>query len=735
MGGDMGTWSVNRDDRPFLHPAAWALAAALVVTVAAVVIAGSTVPVLNRPSEHAASGRLARSAMSSPTESTPILGLLQATVPDYAEDRVAGVESVTVSVGWDDAEPAQGSFSSSYMSSIQSEVAVARADGLGVVLDPGLQYPPTWALSLPGGTQFVDQYGDVYSGAASSGDDVVNAVTDMAVRSAEGSYLSWLGSQIAPGEIIAVRQGGGPLGELRYPSGEYGSHTDSYWAYDTSTQAALPASVRGWVPGTGTTSQAQVFLTAYNQNLDDYAIWLNGQFQADFATKELVMLPGWGQRPGGAATAVAALLAPNPPMDEFNQGLDWADLLSALPDAAHSVAYTTYLDAPTVLPTPQLEDPADYLSSLVAGTPVELGGENTGDGTLADLDLCMARAAALGFFIVDWMGQSQLTATASGTDPGGPTLAQVVAAFDAATEAPGSTLTVTTASLPSATVDQPYSAVLADSGGAPPLAWSVGSGALPAGLSLNPTSGAISGIPTSAGRTQFTVGVDDGAGSSATATLAITVSAGEGSQYLTAPVAGMGATPDGGGYWIVDSGGDVETFGDATYFGSMAGQHLNAPILHVVATPDGGGYWLVASDGGIFAFGDAPFYGSMGGRPLSRPVVGISADPATGGYWLVASDGGIFAFGAPFFGSTGSLRLNKPIVGMAGTVDGGGYWFVGSDGGVFAFGDAPFRGSAGSLVLNGPVVGMTAYTVGGGYWLVGADGGVFSFGAPFFGAA
>ena len=39
---------------------------------------------------------------------------------------------------------------------------------------------------------------------------------------------------------------------------------------------------------------------------------------------------------------------------------------------------------------------------------------------------------------------------------------------------------------------------------------------------------------------------------------------------------------------------------------------LNAPIVGIAATPDGGGYWLVAADGGVFSFGDAHFYGSTG---------------------------------------------------------------------------------------------------------------------------
>jgi hypothetical protein len=116
-------------------------------------------------------------------------------------------------------------------------------------------------------------------------------------------------------------------------------------------------------------------------------------------------------------------------MDEFNEGLDWNDLLDALPDASHSVAYTTYLDAPTVRRTLQLEDPANFLATLVAGTSIRLGGENTGNGTVADMELCAKRAKALDFFVVQWMDEAQLMATGAGQDPGGPTLRELGAAI------------------------------------------------------------------------------------------------------------------------------------------------------------------------------------------------------------------------------------------------------------------------------------------------------------------
>jgi hypothetical protein len=54
----------------------------------------------------------------------------------------------------------------------------------------------------------------------------------------------------------------------------------------------------------------------------------------------------------------------------------------------------------------------------------------------------------------------------------------------------------------------------------------------------------------------------------------------------------------------------VFAFGDAGFYGSMAGKSLNGRIDSIAPTPTGHGYWLNACDGGVFAFGDAPFYGS-----------------------------------------------------------------------------------------------------------------------------
>ena len=73
-------------------------------------------------------------------------------------------------------------------------------------------------------------------------------------------------------------------------------------------------------------------------------------------------------------------------------------------------------------------------------------------------------------------------------------------------------------------VGQPFSYALSASGGQPPLTWTA-LGSMPAGLSLNSTTGVISGTPTTAGTSSVAIRVADSAGNSVTANVAITVTA------------------------------------------------------------------------------------------------------------------------------------------------------------------------------------------------------------------
>lgn len=93
-----------------------------------------------------------------------------------------------------------------------------------------------------------------------------------------------------------------------------------------------------------------------------------------------------------------------------------------------------------------------------------------------------------------------------------------------------SSITITTTSLPSGTVNTSYNAVLSAS--ASSVTWSVSSGSLPAGLSLNSSTGAITGTPTAAGTSSFTVRAVSGSNSAEKA-LSITVNAGTSTITIT----------------------------------------------------------------------------------------------------------------------------------------------------------------------------------------------------------
>ncbi len=131
------------------------------------------------------------------------------------------------------------------------------------------------------------------------------------------------------------------------------------------------------------------------------------------------------------------------------------------------------------------------------------------------------------------------TGVISGTPSGAPGKSSfTVTATDSASPAATATadlsimvrpgpLTVTTTSLPDATVGSAYDQTLAASGGTAPYTWSISDGTLPAGLSLDASTGAITGTPSGApGKSSFTVTATDSVGTSATADLSITVAPG-----------------------------------------------------------------------------------------------------------------------------------------------------------------------------------------------------------------
>jgi Putative Ig domain len=91
--------------------------------------------------------------------------------------------------------------------------------------------------------------------------------------------------------------------------------------------------------------------------------------------------------------------------------------------------------------------------------------------------------------------------------------------------APPSPPRIFESTLPPAVVNVPYSTTIhvANGGGTAPFTWSITSGSLPAGLSLDSSTGAITGTPTTIGNVSFTVQVKDANSLTGTKNLSINV--------------------------------------------------------------------------------------------------------------------------------------------------------------------------------------------------------------------
>jgi hypothetical protein len=222
-----------------------------------------------------------------------------------------------------------------------------------------------------------------------------------------------------------------------------------------------------------------------------------------------------------------------------------------------------------------------------------------------------------------------LTLAASGSMTGTPTTAgnstftiQVVdnagskasAGFTITINAASGTVTITTTSLPNGTVGAAYSATLQATGGTTPYTWSVTSGQLPAGLTLA-ASGSITGTPTTAGNSTFTIQVVDNAGSKASANFTITIGT-------------SGTMPQFAHVFIVlgENSSYSQTYNSSSmpYLTSLANQYGLATKYWADTHPSIGNYEALAS-GQIFTNDDGQTPSSL---PLSADNIAFEVQQA-----------------------------------------------------------------------------------------------------------
>ena len=121
---------------------------------------------------------------------------------------------------------------------------------------------------------------------------------------------------------------------------------------------------------------------------------------------------------------------------------------------------------------------------------------------------------------------------------------------------------ITTVSLTNATQNTAYSETLAASGGTAPYTYAVTTGSLPTGLSLNPTTGEISGTPTGTGASDFTVTVTDSLSATGTKDFTLTVDAAAPTGFIAVSTTTMNWSA--AQTWCSDQGGRLPLINDST---------------------------------------------------------------------------------------------------------------------------------------------------------------------------
>jgi hypothetical protein len=194
------------------------------------------------------------------------------------------------------------------------------------------------------------------------------------------------------------------------------------------------------------------------------------------------------------------------------------------------------------------------------------------------------------------------TGAISGTPTGSGTATFTVKLVDAGLPAQSATqivnLTVVvapavaTSSLPDATTGTPYSQTLLAANGTAPFTWSLvpGQGVLPAGLALDPATGAISGTPTATGSSTFTVEVTDSTTPKQSATQHLTIAVADPLKITTAatlPTEGVKGAP----YSLtLGATGGTKPYTWSVTDGSLpAGLTLNSTTGAISGTPTGSG--------------------------------------------------------------------------------------------------------------------------------------------------
>ncbi len=330
-----------------------------------------------------------------------------------AAERGAGVTTKVVRISWKDMVPAEGTTNAAYISTMRARFDALRGAGFGITLELGIQDTPDWVHAAYPAANYIDQYGDVYSGQGQPDSGDANAVFNPTVRRLIANYV-WDVFAAFGADFAAVRLGGGHWGELTYPTQTYNGHGNCYWAFDPSALARSP--VPSWHPGDSSPhDEAARFIAWYLDALTGYQTWQISMLRANYSGPIIMLYPSFGVRPGQLDGAIKGNLGGATSVEingELQRGYDMARQVAAITDP-NTVIATTWLDCPfgnDDSANPDDWRPVHYLASLAAThTPaLRVFGENTGQGQRARMDVAAAQMVRYGLVGMAWYDEGEV---------------------------------------------------------------------------------------------------------------------------------------------------------------------------------------------------------------------------------------------------------------------------------------------------------------------------------------
>ncbi|WP_167467837.1 beta-propeller fold lactonase family protein [Arthrobacter oryzae] len=280
---------------------------------------------------------------------------------------------------------------------------------------------------------------------------------------------------------------------------------------------------------------------------------------------------------------------------------------------------------------------------------------------------------------------------ASGSLTATPTEAATPAADASPTPSsstPNDAPVISTTAVPDGIVGQHYHVALAAKGGFGPYTWSISSGTLPGGITLDPQTGVLAGTPTAPGTAHPVIALTDYRGASSVLTTPLSVQA---SPAAALPLLMTGARSVVEGHYAkyaVKADGTVLAWGGDTYGGlgdgSTTGQALSpTPIPGLtgvvsMSVNDDGSQYALKADGTVWAWGNNT-YGQLGTgttptclSPREVPgLTGVRALTVDGdSVFAVKADGTVSAWGRNDYAQLGNatVRDSSTPVQVAGLV-------------------------------------------------------------------